>query len=237
MLPVCVVFDLDDTLLLERDYVISGFAAVGSWARRRFAIDDFAGRACRQFEAGVRGRIFDSVLRDCGYEASAEDIQEMVTIYRRHRPEVALLPDAAEFINAHYGLVKLALITDGPADAQRRKVMATGLNKVMDCLILTDLWGRAFWKPHRRAFQLIEKLIGGGGMRYVYVADNPSKDFAAPAALSWRTVRIRRKRGLHVSAESPAGLTPEFQLPDLTSLPSLVRAIGRQRPQRIPLYA
>ena len=39
---LCVVFDIDDTLYLERDYVLSGFAAVGPWARDWLAIPDFA---------------------------------------------------------------------------------------------------------------------------------------------------------------------------------------------------
>ena len=37
----CVAFDLDDTLYLERDYVRSGFWAVGRWIESHVAVTDF----------------------------------------------------------------------------------------------------------------------------------------------------------------------------------------------------
>ena len=55
-----IVFDIDDTLYLERDYVRSGFAHV---AREVGRTDDEAGRLhdwlIRAFESGVRGDTFD----------------------------------------------------------------------------------------------------------------------------------------------------------------------------------
>jgi putative hydrolase of the HAD superfamily len=36
----------------------------------------------------------------------------------------------------------------------------------------------------------------------VYVADNPAKDFVAPRALGWATVRVRRAGSLHQRVES-----------------------------------
>jgi hypothetical protein len=43
---VCAVFDIDDTLYLERDYVRSGFEAVGRWAVKWIQIEDFGWLAC-----------------------------------------------------------------------------------------------------------------------------------------------------------------------------------------------
>src|SRR5207302_9076607 len=40
MNELCVVFDIDDTLYLERDYVRSGFRAVGTWAEQWLRIPD-----------------------------------------------------------------------------------------------------------------------------------------------------------------------------------------------------
>lgn len=57
-----VVFDLDDTLYLERDFVMSGFQAVERWAEQRLGIQNFA-ESCRQlFERGERQRVFDRRL-------------------------------------------------------------------------------------------------------------------------------------------------------------------------------
>jgi FMN phosphatase YigB (HAD superfamily) len=52
------------------------------------------------------------------------------------------------------------------------------------------------------------------------VADNPAKDFAAPASLGWRAVRVVRPGGLHALA--PSGADVERELSDLTTLPELL---------------
>ena len=51
-LSTCVVFDIDDTLYLERDYAFSGFEAVGRWVAARLQIVDFALRCRHNFVAG-----------------------------------------------------------------------------------------------------------------------------------------------------------------------------------------
>ena len=38
MMRRAVVFDIDDTLYLERDYVRSGFTAAGAWARTELGL-------------------------------------------------------------------------------------------------------------------------------------------------------------------------------------------------------
>jgi putative hydrolase of the HAD superfamily len=58
-----LVFDLDDTLYPERDFVLSGFQAVSGWLRLQGGVEGFYDRALATFERGVRGRIFDEVLR------------------------------------------------------------------------------------------------------------------------------------------------------------------------------
>ena len=47
-----IVFDLDDTLYPERDYVLSGFKAVASWAEARLGVPSLGGFS------GLR-RLFD----------------------------------------------------------------------------------------------------------------------------------------------------------------------------------
>ena len=49
-----IVFDLDDTLYLERDYVLSGLGAVGRWARNALGIDGLGEMMRARFEAGWR---------------------------------------------------------------------------------------------------------------------------------------------------------------------------------------
>ena len=64
-LPVNVVlFDLDDTLYAERDYVFSGFEAVARWAEPRLGLPakESSAELRRLFDCGVRGNTFNRWL-------------------------------------------------------------------------------------------------------------------------------------------------------------------------------
>jgi putative hydrolase of the HAD superfamily len=53
--------------------------------------------------------------------------------------------------------------------------------------------GAEYLKPHLRRFARLQRhwpLVDSS--RFLYVADNPLKDFVAPRAREWRTVRIIR---------------------------------------------
>jgi hypothetical protein len=65
MRPQCIVFDLDDTLYLERNYVHSGFRALGEWAKTSLGVPDFADRASR-------------LLAECGRKPEPGIVAHMV---------------------------------------------------------------------------------------------------------------------------------------------------------------
>jgi putative hydrolase of the HAD superfamily len=193
-----VVLDIDDTLYLERDYVASGFRAVGKELADQFGCTDFADHALRLFESGVRTRIFDTVLEEQGVAASADLIERLVSVYRAHQPTITLAPDADSFIARRSPGRALAIISDGFLVAQQAKVRALGLNDgLFSPIVLTDEFGRTKWKPHEHAFRLVQEHFGLPAGRFIYIADNPAKDFMAPHALGWKTARVRRRGGLH----------------------------------------
>lgn len=219
-IPHTVVFDIDDTLYLERDYVLSGFDAVGAWAAEHLGVPDFSARAQASFQAGVRGRIFDDVLTAAGTTFTEEHIAAMVACYRSHRPAITMLPDARQAVAALRPQVRLAVVTDGPELSQLGKAEALGLAEWAAPIVLTAQLGDGFGKPHPRAFEVVQAATGGRGPQCVYVSDNPAKDFAGPKRLGWRTVRVRRSGGLHHAADSGSGVDDE--LPDLYGLARLL---------------
>ncbi|HYR95794.1 MAG TPA: HAD family hydrolase [Candidatus Binatus sp.] len=194
-----VAFDLDDTLFPERDYVRSGLEVAAEWVLRAYGRPDFAETAWALFLAGVRGRLFDAALGRLGLPADPAAIAALVDVYRHHRPAITLFPDVERGVGALGERVRLAIVSDGPLPSQQRKVRALRLEDWFDPILLTDRWGRAFWKPHDRAFREIERLTGARGGECVYVGDNPRKDFVAPRALGWRTIRVRRPGGEHAA--------------------------------------
>jgi len=221
----CVVFDVDDTLYLERDYVHSGLRAVGEWLENREIVSGFESLAVGLFEAGLRGRIFDEALRRLGTEPKQELVRELVAVYRNHVPQIRLLPDARECLEELSVDGRLAALTGGPVESQQRKVRELGLEALLSPVLYSGEWGPEFDKPHPRAFQAMEELIGSSGETCVYVADNPQKDFAGPKQRGWRTVRIRRSGSLHASAESGSDI--DIERPDMCSLVRIVRGWNR----------
>lgn len=192
-----IVFDLDDTLYLERDFARSGFAAVGAMLNKRLGSGDFAARAEAAFDSGMRTFIFDKILAELGVCGDQDLIDAAVTCYREHKPLIALAPDARRYLcSARHK--DLALLSDGYTITQANKVAALGLDcGVFDPVVLTGNLGREYWKPHPRGFRLIERHFGRQPRDFVYVADNPAKDFVAPHALGWRTVQIERPGRVH----------------------------------------
>ncbi len=193
-----VVLDLDDTLYLERDYVLSGFSAVGQWLAAEYGIENFSAVARDLFRAGRRGDIFDAALAVLGISTPPGLVEQLVTVYREHEPDIALLPDAERFIDRCSSRRALAMLTDGPLVTQENKIRALGIDgKNVFPIVCTGLWGRDYWKPHQRGFNYIEEHYSLPPAAFVYVADNPAKDFIAPRALGWRAVQIIRPEAIH----------------------------------------
>jgi putative hydrolase of the HAD superfamily len=197
-MDLTIVFDLDDTLYLERDYVRSGFAALDRWVADAFGVAGFGAAARAAWDEGERRKSFDVALASLGIAADAALIATMLQHFRAHVPRIDLLADALDFLRANRHQYRMALITDGPAIVQRRKIDALRLAMLgLDRIIPTDQWGMDYWKPHKRAFQMVERHHGVTGRRFIYVADNPAKDFIAPRALGWGAVQINREGAVH----------------------------------------
>lgn len=198
---LAVVLDLDDTLYLERDYVRSGMCAAGEWLRLHRNVHGLERICLSLFEEGVRARLFDTALQYLEVDASPTLIARLVFEYRRHLPTIKLAPDAARYLSKTNN--RLAIVTDGSALAQRMKVSALGLRALsINPIIYTDDLGQAFSKPHTRPFELVRASLAVDA--FIYVADNPAKDFVGPSAMGWGTVQIERPERIHTGpAPSP----------------------------------
>jgi putative hydrolase of the HAD superfamily len=226
MSRLCIVFDLDDTLYLERDYVLSGFRAVGKWVESNLNLANFAGRASELFAGGAGSATFQETLNVLGCQPEPHLLSAMVDVYRTHTPEISLPPDSTHCLAVMGDVARLGLITDGRPLAQHAKCERLGLPDLLSTIVCTGSWGAAFHKPHKRAFEFMERQLGSRDDTFVYVADNPLKDFTAPLARGWTTVRIRRPGGLYAHLESSTDCAPHKQLEDLWHLPRLIEALA-----------
>jgi putative hydrolase of the HAD superfamily len=219
-----VVFDLDDTLYLEAEFVRSGFTAV----EVALNIEGLAATAWLLHEGGVRSTVLAEALHRHGREPTPTEVARAVAIYRTHRPCIDLAPDADATLATlfEHPDVELALLTDGYAATQRNKIESLSLDRWFPRMVVTDELGpdRAYWKPHPEGFQQLQGEDRSAA-ECVYVADNPQKDFDAPARLGWHTVRLRRRGGLWEC--EPDGAAPaEVTISELSSLGAHLRALA-----------
>jgi putative hydrolase of the HAD superfamily len=192
-----IVFDVDDTLYLERDYVRSGFGAVGKFIFQEFQLPGFGDACWSQFENGGRGDIFNLVLDEFHIESNTELVQELLQTYRVHTPEIFLLPDSLLLLNAVSPRMPVGFLTGGSVISQRKKVEALGLQRYSGTIVYAGDLGANFDKPHPRSWESTEESMGIPADRLLYIGDNPLKDFAAPIRLGWGVARVRRSGGLH----------------------------------------
>lgn len=196
-----IVLDIDDTLYLERDYVRSGFHAISP-----IVSPDFGQVAWQLFEAGERGNIFNLALDKLHISCSPELVKRLVEAYRSHRPDIQLLPDASDFVERHRSKIA-GFVTDGPLASQTAKASALGLPE-LGPVCFTESLGPGKGKPCVEGFLWVAAQRAFDA--YVYVADNPLKDFQGPRELGWKVVRIRRQGGLHFETPFEGRLDAEI---------------------------
>lgn len=224
--PGALVFDLDDTLYLERDFAMSGYRTLGRWVRDTMGIDGFDTVCARLFEAGERRHVFDRALAELGVTADPTILRDLIERYRGHRPEISLAPDAARYLTRAQDAVPLGLITDGPAATQWAKIRALGLDDVIDRIVVTGDWPPGFGKPHPRAFERQERWQDGRPGRMIYVADNPLKDFVTPRARGWLTIQIARPGRVHLAPAPDPRYQPHAEITSLDQLDDVLGTNG-----------
>lgn len=225
MTDLVVVFDLDDTLYPEREFALSGFAAAGRWAERELGVQGLADDMTRLLDDGHLGKLFAMALAGKLPGHTPEQFAGLLEAYRNHEPTLTLFEDAAWALG-HFGdKARLGMITDGTHHVQARKVAALGIAPRFEEIVYTHaLGGREFSKPHPESYERIERSMGAGARRLVYVGDNPSKDFVVPNARGWVSVMVDRPGHARIHAGAPVadGGAPQHTIPSLAHLPAVL---------------
>ncbi len=180
-----VAFDLDDTLYKEIDYLRSAYREIARHAAHGDGMlaGDLLSLMIQTYRRGGNAfRRLNEVLN------ADTPIDTYLQMYRSHRPNIHLAPEVSETLDElkATGCI-IALITDGRSVQQRNKIAALGLDRwIADAdIVISEEIGSE--KPdeanYRRLMERHPKME-----QFVYVGDNPKKDFLAPNRLGWTTV-------------------------------------------------
>lgn len=188
-----IVFDLDDTLYSEKEYVKSGYSAVSQMLPQ---IKNAEAKLWKAFEE-KKSAIDELLLSEGIY--SDELKQKCLEAYRFHQPSIHLYDGVAEMLTLlrKRGLL-LGIITDGRPEGQWAKIKALKLAEYTDKIIVTDeLGGVEYRKPNKKAFVLLRELFDVQFSEMCYVGDNIKKDFIPCEQLDIKPIYFVNEDGLY----------------------------------------
>ncbi len=200
-----VIFDLDDTLFPEMQYVQSGFKAVAAQLECDFGVNCYD--TMLELFAADGKDVYNRTLDNLGVSYDREYIAKLVSIYREHEPlYLQFYPDVLPFINELKSRgISIGIITDGRVDGQKKKLNALGCYSLFDSIIITDgLGGEIYRKPSDKAFKIMCDKLKVGLNETAYIGDNPAKDFYVGMQGVF-TVRVKRDGALCLGGDEYYG--------------------------------
>lgn len=186
-----IVFDLDDTLYDEVDFVKSGFKEIANYLKD----EKYYNFMCEVFESEGSGKVFNKLIEKFSLDVN---INKLIEIYRFHTPNIVLPNESLELLKFAKEF-KTALISDGHYIMQKNKFDVLGLNSFIEYPIFTDFYHTK--KPELKPYQMVMEKFGNE-KKFVYISDNPKKDFKAVKELGWTGIRFKNSVGIYRDFEN-----------------------------------
>ena len=225
-----VLFDLDDTLFSQQDWLDGAWDRVAA-AGAELGVDRAALREALSTEAAGgsdRGGIIDRAL--AAVDAEHVPVAPLVDAFRAHETELLEPhPGVRDGLATLAEAVPIGLVTDGDVAIQRSKLSALGLEQYFDTVVYSDELGRHQRKPNAAPFRVALTALHADPARTIFVGDHP-KDVAGAAAVGMRAIRVRS--GEH--RDAPDGIRPWATTDSVLEAIEIARALAYKRTARRP---
>lgn len=209
-----VLFDLDDTLFSEEEYIKSGYKYISTIIGKTHHLNEkkVYNDLYSLYKIDSKN-VFNRLLAKYGIKYTRQDISELVSQYRNHTPNITFYDDVIPAITELKKMgIKVGIISDGYLSTQLNKARVLRLHELFDKVIFTDELGREYWKPNPKAFELMKEYFNVNYDEMMYVGDNPEKDFYISSIYPIQTVRIIRKQCVYLSKKYYKNVREHFKV-------------------------
>ena len=182
-----IVFDLDDTLYKEIDYVFSGFSIVADFISKN--IDEEKTSILTELKSWYQKNQnpFENLISQYGLEYS---LSEILDVYRNHEPDIVVDEETLKTLyKIKSNKDSIGLITDGRSIQQRNKIKSLGLDSFFNDIIISEEFGSE--KPAIANYSYFMEENDLENTKFIYVGDNIEKDFISPNKLGWTTICLK----------------------------------------------
>lgn len=176
-----IVFDLDDTLYKEKDFLCSAYKEIADRIERTYSLEQVFPFMMTAWSK--RKDVFAMLIAHWNLPIKKDELLDM---YRKHKPNIRIEVHIQSLLERLALRYKLGLITDGRSVTQRNKIQALHIGNWIKerNIVISEEFGSE--KPSLNNYIYFQHKYPDA--QYVYVGDNPAKDFLAPNILGWKTV-------------------------------------------------
>lgn len=209
-----VVFDLDDTLIYEIDFLKSAFREIGYKLNKKGSIQ-LADKMFHDYRKG------ENVFKQLIIQYPKFTIEELLSCYRNHIPKINLIEGAQEILDfCKKQNYIIGLISDGRSLTQRNKLKSVKIESCFDLIIISEEFGSE--KPCKSNYEAFLKYNAD---EYYYIGDNLKKDFITPNMLGWTTICLLNNGSNIHSQEFIIDETccPKFYIKSLAEVISIIQ--------------
>jgi putative hydrolase of the HAD superfamily len=207
-----LLIDLDDTIYLERDYVLSVYRSIASLLTPEHANEAYQYLEYEFFKYGRRG-LLDRWRK---IHQLPLELNELIDIYRSTTPTITLDPDTRTILEKLTAAHTTILVTDGSPIVQHKKIEALGLSSLFNSLFICQEHGLT--KPDKSLLLKLLNQYGAIREECFVIGDDPYADINPAFEAAIQSIRIRYGRFESIANDHK----PTYEYSNLTDITEVI---------------
>lgn len=171
-----IIFDLDDTLYKEKDYVRSWFNVCSKYIAEKFNLSEkeVFDELMFSFKNHWRWKNFNHIVLK--FKLPYDELMKLVKIYQKHLPDIQLKKSVVEWLKKLKEKFQIVILTNAEIQGQKNKVEALWIWHIVDKIYYASAEWSEFEKPHERFFLKILKDFKLNKDEVIMVGDDLEAD-------------------------------------------------------------